>query len=55
MDPVDVVSSSQPLDAIAALDARTTSAVPVVDDGRVVGLVRFNDVARLAERALRAG
>ena len=54
MDPIDAVAPSQALDEVASLDARTSSAVAVVDDGRVVGLIRFNDVARLAEQALRS-
>jgi stage IV sporulation protein FB len=53
MEPVEAVPLAQPLDELAVLDHRTTTAVPVVDHDVVVGLVRFNDVARVAERALR--
>jgi stage IV sporulation protein FB len=53
MEPVGAVPLTEPLDELAVLDPRTTTAVPVVDHEVVVGLVRFNDVARVAERALR--
>lgn len=53
MEPVSAVTPQTPLDELTALDFRTTRAVPVVDDGVVVGLVCLTDVARLAQRALR--
>ena len=53
MEPVEPVSPDEPLDELAVLDHRTTTAVPVVDHDAVVGLVRYKDVARTAERALR--
>ena len=53
MEPVVAVTPQTSLDELATLDYRTTGAVPVVDGGAVVGLVRLHDVARLAERALR--
>lgn len=54
MTPVTTVAADTPLDALAALDARVSPAVAVVDaDGQVVGLVALHDVAQRAARALR--
>jgi CBS domain-containing protein len=53
MEPVAAIAPRTPLDELAALDSRTTRAVPVVDGGAVVGLVSLHDVARLAQRALQ--
>jgi len=53
MAPVVPVTPETPADELATLDARATPVVPVVAGETVVGMVRFDDVARLAERALR--
>jgi Zn-dependent protease len=52
-EPVEAIGPRAPLDEVAAIDARTIVAVPVVEGGIVVGLVSLRDVGRVAQRALQ--
>jgi len=51
-DPVTVSPMTSTLDAIDIMKRHKVSALPVTDDGRLVGIVTEHDFMRIAERLL---
>jgi CBS domain-containing protein len=51
-DPVTIPSSASTLEAIEVMRNNTVGCLPVVDDGRLVGIITESDLVAVAARLL---